>query len=134
MEREKQEFLEFALYQFLKDIFPIIDSLERALNAPDGETVDSFKKGIELVMKQFREVLSSAGLQPIRAMGRVFDPNYHQAIFREENGRFMENEIIEEMQRGYTFKDRLLRPSMVKVATSPPPEVSAEKPIETEAC
>jgi molecular chaperone GrpE len=134
IEKEKQEFLDYALFTFVRTLLPVLDSLERALNAPDGDTVEDHKKGLELILKQLREVLTSAGLQPIRAIGHRFDPHYHQAILREESNRFTENEVMEELQRGYTFKDRLLRPSMVKVAVSPPPGSLSEKPIETEAC
>jgi molecular chaperone GrpE len=117
-EKEKQEFYDFALARFVKELLPVLDGLERGLYGPESETVESYKKGMELILKQFRDALSSAGLQPIRAIGTIFDPSYHQAVMREENNNLAENEIIEELQRGYTFKDRLLRPSMVKVAVA----------------
>ncbi len=115
-EKEKQDFYDFALSSFIHGLLPVLDGLERGLSAPEGETVENHKKGIELILKQFRDVLAAVGVQPIRATGKMFDPNYHQAVLREESAVLLENEIIEEMQRGYTFKDRLLRPSMVKVA------------------
>ncbi|HVN81208.1 MAG TPA: nucleotide exchange factor GrpE [Terriglobia bacterium] len=132
-EKEKQEFLEYVLFHFIKDLLPVLDSLERSLNAPDGESVEDHKKGIELVLKQLREILSTAGLQPIRSLGRLFDPYHHQAMLREENDRYAENEVIEELQRGYIFKDRLLRPSLVKVAVAPSPGLPSQNPIETKA-
>lgn len=125
-EKEKQEFYDFALSNFIKELLPVLDGLDRGLYPHEGETVDSYKKGMELILKQFRDVLSSVGLQPIRAIGTIFDPNFHQAVMREENGNLAENEIIEELQRGYTFKDRLLRPSMVKVAVPAPAPASDE--------
>jgi len=115
-EKEKQEFYDFALSSFIKGLLPVLDGLDRGLYPHEGETVESYKKGMELILKQFRDVLSSVGLQPIRAIGTIFDPNYHQAVITEENSNLAENEVIEELQRGYIFKDRLLRPSMVKVA------------------
>jgi molecular chaperone GrpE len=118
-EKEKQEFYEFALAKFLVGLLPALDGLERAMSVSERETVQSFRKGIELILKQLRDHLSVAGVQPIRAMGQMFDPNLHQAVLREETASLPENEIIEEMQRGYTFKERLLRPSMVKVAVPP---------------
>ncbi|PYV91253.1 MAG: nucleotide exchange factor GrpE [Acidobacteria bacterium] len=127
-EKEKQEFFDFALSNFIKDLLPVIDGLERGLYAPDGETVESYKKGIELILKQFRDVLATVGLQPIRAIGKIFDPNYHQAVMQEKNNSLAENEIIEELQRGYIYKDRLLRPSMVKVAVPVASETPAEVP------
>jgi molecular chaperone GrpE len=101
--------------------------LERGLSVTEGETVESYKRGIELILKQLRDQLASAGVQPIRVTGKMFDPNFHQAVMREESAVLPENEIIEEMQRGYTFKDRLLRPSMVKVAVAPA-QAQAEEP------
>ncbi|HVQ64696.1 MAG TPA: nucleotide exchange factor GrpE, partial [Terriglobia bacterium] len=88
----------------------------------------SYKRGIELILKQLRDQLASAGVQPIRVTGKMFDPNFHQAVMREESTVLPENEIIEEMQRGYTFKDRLLRPSMVKVAVAPA-QILVEEPV-----
>ena len=90
--------------------------------------MESYKKGIELILKQLRDQLASAGVQPIRVTGKMFDPNFHQAVMREESAVLPENEIIEEMQRGYTFKDRLLRPSMVKVAVAPAVAAPVEEP------
>jgi molecular chaperone GrpE len=133
IEKEKQEFFDFALSSFIKDLLPVIDGLERGLHAPEGETVESYKKGIELILKQFRDVLAIAGLQPIRAIGTIFDPNYHQAVMREESDSLAENEIIEELQRGYIYKDRLLRPSMVKVAVSIDSGTPAEVPKKDES-
>lgn len=132
-EKEKQEFFDFALSDFIKDLLPVIDGLERGLYAPEGETIESYKKGIELILKQFRDVLAMVGLQPIRAIGKVFDPNYHQAVMREESNGLAENEIIEELQRGYIHKDRLLRPSMVKVAVPVTLETPAEVPKKDES-
>lgn len=132
-EKEKQEFYDFALSSFVQTLLPVLDGLERSLIVQEGETVESFRKGNELILKQFRDQLWAAGIQPIRSMGKIFDPNFHQAVMREESSTLAENEIIEEYQRGYLFKDRLLRPSMVKVATaSPPPATeSGPDPVET---
>lgn len=118
-EREKIESYDFAISSFILGLLPALDGLERGLSVTEGETVESYKKGIELILKQLRDQLASVGVQPIRVMGKMFDPNFHQAVMREESAVLPENEIIEEMQRGYTFKDRLLRPSMVKVAVAP---------------
>src|SRR3990172_3963709 len=130
-EKEKQEFYEFALASFVESLLPVLDGLERSLSVQEGETIESYKKGMELILKQFRDVLSAAGVQPIRSVGKMFDPNYHQAVMREESSTLAENEIIEEYQRGYLFKERLLRPSMVKVAVAPlasPSEAAGDSP------
>ena len=126
-EKEKIESYDFAVANFILGLLPALDGLERGLSVTEGETVESYKKGIELILKQLRDQLASAGVQPIRVMGKMFDPNFHQAVMREESAVLPENEIIEEMQRGYTFKDRLLRPSMVKVAVAPA-EAHVEEP------
>ncbi|MSO22929.1 MAG: nucleotide exchange factor GrpE [Acidobacteria bacterium] len=127
-EREKIESYDFAVAGFILGLLPALDGLERGLSVTAGETVESYKKGIELVLKQLRDQMASAGVQPISATGKMFDPNFHQAVMREESTVLQENEIIEEMQRGYTFKDRLLRPSMVKVAVA-----SAQSQVEEPA-
>src|SRR5262245_6298606 len=134
-EREKIESYDFAVANFILGLLPALDGLERGLSVTEGETVESYKKGIELILKQLRDQLASAGVQPIRVTGKMFDPNFHQAVMREENSVLPENEIIEEMQRGYTFKDRLLRPSMVKVAVAPaqPSEGESAAPAEEAA-
>jgi len=126
-EKEKIESYDFAVANFILGLLPALDGLERGLSVTEGETVESYKKGIELILKQLRDQLASAGVQPIRVTGKMFDPNFHQAVMREESAVLPENEIIEEMQRGYTFKDRLLRPSMVKVAVTPA-ETQVEQP------
>ena len=130
-EKEKQEFYEFALSGFVQTLLPVLDGLERSLSAQEGETVESYRKGNELILKQFRDQLWLAGTQPIRSMGKIFDPNYHQAVMREESSILAENEIIEEYQRGYLFKDRLLRPSMVKVAVAPSTSETDQPEIES---
>ena len=126
-EKEKIESYDFAVANFILGLLPALDGLERGLSVTEGETVESYKRGIELILKQLRDQLASAGVQPIRVTGKMFDPNFHQAVMREESAVLPENEIIEEMQRGYTFKDRLLRPSMVKVAVAPA-QAQAEEP------
>jgi molecular chaperone GrpE len=132
-EKEKQEFYEFAIASFIQTLLPVLDGMERSLSIQEGETVDSFRKGNELILKQFRDQLWSVGVQPIRSMGKLFDPNYHQAVMREESSTLAENEIIEEYQRGYLLKDRLLRPSMVKVATAPPAAESEPDQVESQS-
>jgi molecular chaperone GrpE len=130
-EREKQDFYDYALTGFIQGLLPILDGLERGLlSVSEGETVEGYKKGIELILKQLRDHLAAAGVQPIRATGKMFDPNFHQAVTREESAVLPENEIVEEMQRGYTLKERLLRPSMVKVAVPMAGAEPAAEPLE----
>ena len=129
-QREKQDFFDYALADFLHKLLPVLDGFERGLFAPEGETVENFKTGFQLILKQFRDVLIQAGLEPIPTSSRFFDPNYHQALMREETEAFADNEIISEMQRGYAFKGRLLRPSLVKVAAAPEKVTTLSNPAE----
>jgi molecular chaperone GrpE len=126
-EREKSEYFEFAHANIIKGLLPILDGLERSLSAPEGNTIENFRMGIFLLLKQLRDILEAAGLQVILTKGQQFDPNMHHAVLKEETFDYPDNQIIEEYQRGYVFKDRLLRPSMVKVAV---PAVA--KPVQAE--
>ena len=118
-EREKQDFFDYALTDFVRKLLPVLDAFERGLEVAEGETVADFKTGFQLVLKQFTDVLNQAGLEPIESSGQIFDPNLHQALLREETEAVADNQIIGELQPGYTFKGRLLRPSLVRVAAAP---------------
>lgn len=115
-ERDKKEYRTYALSEFITEMLVILDNFERALSHT-GETVNSdYRKGVELIYRQFRDLLHKKGLRTIEAMGHSFDPNFHEAIFREERNDLPENTILEELQKGYFFHDKLLRPAMVKVS------------------
>jgi molecular chaperone GrpE len=116
IERERGEFTAYAAADVLADLLPIVDNLERALEAPAGSSVEAFRKGLELIHKQMLDLLRKRGVNPIDALGTDFDPNLHQAVIHEVSSEHREGEVIEELQRGYKIGDRLLRPSMVKVA------------------
>ena len=118
-EKERQSFYDYSLGNFLSKLLPIVDAFERGMIAPDGETIDSFKTGFQLVLKQFKEVLSKNGLKAINTVGKTFDPNLHEALMKEETDLIADNEIVSEIQRGYLLKDRVLRPSLVTVAVTP---------------
>ena len=116
MDRERRDLSEFAASDVLKDLLPIVDNFERALQAPATADTEAFRKGIELIHKQMLDLLRKRGVRPIEARGTDFDPNFHQAVIHEPSDSHREGEVIEELQRGYLIGDRLLRPSMVKVA------------------
>jgi len=116
MERERRELADYTAADVLKDLLPILDNFERALQAPAAADTDAFRKGIELIHKQMLDVLKKRGIKPIEALGTDFDPNFHQAVIHEESATHREGEVMEELQRGYLIGDRLLRPAMVKVA------------------
>ena len=101
----------------VKALLPSLDSFERAL----GTEADSseFRNGVELIYKQLYDALLKMGLRPIPAKGEPFDPRFHQAVEMVNTTDAKDHQVLEELQRGYKFKDRLLRPAMVKVAQNP---------------
>src|SRR5436853_6186937 len=113
--REQQEYREYALADAVKALLPILDSFERALKA--GEAGKSeFRGGVELIYKQLQDALAKLGLRPIPAKGEPFDPHLHQAVEMVDTDEVEDHHVLDELQRGYKLKDRLLRPSMVRVA------------------
>jgi molecular chaperone GrpE len=116
--KEQQGFREYALAEALKSLLPILDSLDRALKTSEA-SVQDFRAGIELIDKQFHDALSRLGVEPIPAEGEVFDPNLHQAVQMVDTDEVKDNHVIDELQRGYRIKERLLRPAMVRVAHNP---------------
>lgn len=115
--KEQQDFRDFATVDAIKSLLPVIDSFERALQAK-SEPGD-FRSGVELIYKQLQDVLTKLGVRPIAAKGEQFNPHLHEAIEMVETPDAADHEVLEEWQRGYKFKDRLLRPAMVKVAKNP---------------
>ena len=115
--REQQEFREYAVSDAVKTLLPSLDSFERALGA-DADSSE-FRNGVELIYKQLYDALLKMGLRPIPAKGEPFDPRFHQAVEMVNTTEAKDHQVLEELQRGYKFKDRLLRPAMVKVAQNP---------------
>ena len=115
--KEQQDFREYAVMDAVKSLLPILDSFERALQA--GADSSEFRNGVELIHKQLQDTLAKLGLRPIPAKGEPFDPHLHQAIEMVDTTDAEDHQVLEELQRGYKLKDRLLRPSMVKVARNP---------------
>lgn len=111
--KENQDFRDYALNNAILGLLPIVDSFDRALLAPDGA---EFRKGVELINRQFHDALTKLGVEPIDSAGKPFDPNLHQAVQMVESEDVPENHVVAELQRGYKLKDRLLRPAMVTVA------------------
>jgi len=112
--RDQQEFREFAAADVIKNILPTLDSFERALKA--GAHSTDFGNGIELIYRQFQDALQKIGVQPILAMGQPFDPRVHEAVEMVDTAEVPDHHVLDELQRGYKYKDRLLRPAMVRVA------------------
>ena len=119
-QREQSDFREYATADVIKNFLPVLDNFNLALRTPNAQGADSaLRSGIELIRKQLEDVLSRLGLQAIPAQGQTFDPRVHEAIEMVESSDHGDHEVIEELQRGYKMKDRLLRPAMVRVATNP---------------
>lgn len=113
--KEKSEMFDIGAMSTVERMLPVIDNLERALNAaPDKE--DNMYKGILMIYKQLEEVLGSVNVAAIECIGEEFNPNLHNAVAHENVEGAAENIIVEELQKGYKYKDKVLRPSMVKVA------------------
>lgn len=117
IDRDRQAQSENAAASLVEELLPLMDDLERALKADAGaEGGEAYRRGVELIQQQLGEILRKRGVRPIEAVGADFDPHYHQAVSYEPAEGRREGEIVEEFRRGYMLGDRLLRPSMVKVA------------------
>lgn len=116
VEKEKEEYYQYALSDLLREILPIIDNFERALKTPEEETDGkTFKEGVELIYRMLLNLLRKYGVTPIELQDKKFDPTIHHALASEESDEVSEPEIKEELQKGYLIHNRLLRPTMVKV-------------------
>lgn len=117
VDRERQMVSEAAASSIIEELLPLMDDLERALKTEAvGDAAEAYRRGFELIQRQLGEVLRKRGVRPLDALGTDFDPYYHQAVSHEPAEGRRDGEIIEEFRRGYMLGDRLLRPSMVKVA------------------
>lgn len=115
--KEKQDTLKFGNEVLIKDLLPVVDNLERALeHAAKTEDFKSIHEGVKIVHSEFLKVLERAGVQPVEALGKKFDPNFHEAFFQEENDDVEPETIISEHQKGYILNGRLIRPSMVSIS------------------
>jgi molecular chaperone GrpE len=116
-ERERSEFLQFAGMELARELLPIVDDFERALKVESSDK--DYVRGIELIYQRLSEILKRMGVEPLEAAGKPFDPNVHQAVDRVETPEVADQTVLEEYQKGYNFKGKLLRPAMVKVAVKP---------------
>jgi molecular chaperone GrpE len=114
IDKERSEYAQFATSELVKELLNSLDSFDRALSntSADPETM----RGFELIYKQLQDTLSRAGLKPVEAKGKPFDPNYHQAVSTEASDEVAENTVVQEMRKGYTLNGRLIRPAMVSVS------------------
>ena len=116
-EKEKSQMYEIGAKDIIEKILPVVDNFERGLDAvKEEDKEDPFIQGMEMVYKQLMTVLGELGVKPIEAIGKEFDPNLHNAVMHVEDENFGENIIAEEFQKGYMYRDSVVRHSMVKVA------------------
>lgn len=118
-QREKEDFRAHAVADLIHELLPVLDGFDRALKQRDHRVPEQFYQGMELIHRELFEVLSRAGLAPVETAGQVFDPHFHHAVETVEVPGARDQEIVEELQRGYKLKHRLLRPATVKVAAAP---------------
>jgi molecular chaperone GrpE len=117
-EREKQDFFKYALADTVRDLLPILDNFDRALE--HAEEGDEFHRGVSMIYKQLFDVLKKHGLRVIDEANVRFDPNIHEGVVRVEDPSVPSHTVVEVLQKGYFLHDRLLRPAMVKVAVGGP--------------
>ncbi|MBU4251454.1 MAG: nucleotide exchange factor GrpE [Candidatus Omnitrophica bacterium] len=118
LDREKQEFVKFANEGLILDLLNVLDDLERTVDlAQTGkEDLSAFVKGVEMILAHLYEMLKNHGVKPIEAEGKIFDPNFHEALMQVENKELPEHTIIEVLQKGYLIHGRILRTAKVKVS------------------
>ena len=120
VEKERENFVCYANEKLISDLLPILDNLERALSADqNGINVESVLEGVRMVIKQLNSVLTACGLEPVQAVGAVFDPQIHEAVGVLPSEQHDEGTVVSELQRGYKLKGKVLRHSMVHVAGQP---------------
>ena len=116
-ERELGEFRKFANERLIKELLPVMDNLERAIESSSDDSANSvIIEGVEMTLKEIYKVLDTFNLKCLEAEGKVFDPNFHQAVLQEETDEQADNTVLKVMQKGYILHDRLIRPAMVVVA------------------
>lgn len=113
---ERDEAREYGLFDFLCRLLPVLDNLERALQSGCGENVPaSYVEGLEIINRQLLQLLEQEGVTPLAALGEPFDPHYHHAVMQTNEGEAEPGTVVEELQKGYLYKKKVLRPALVKV-------------------
>jgi molecular chaperone GrpE len=119
VDREKAELIEYASAELVSELIDIMENLERGVASAKGsDDIDSIVKGMEMVSTQLKDILGSRGLKPIEAVGKKFDPHYHEAMMMTPTDEYPYNTVIEEFQQGYTIKDKVIRYSKVRVSVN----------------
>ncbi len=120
LEREKAEGISYANESLLRELLPVIDNLERAIEHAENEADEgTLLEGVRMTLKGFLAAVAKYGCTPFEALGKPFDPNYHEALMQQESADYPEGTVMKELQRGYMLNDRLLRPASVIVSKGP---------------
>lgn len=119
LQREQQDFVKFANEGIILELLGILDDLERSVEAREAKHQDpeAFLKGIEMILSHLYEMLKKNNVRPIEAKGKIFDPNFHEALMQIESDEYPENTVVEELQKGYLLGDRVIRTTKAKVST-----------------
>jgi len=116
-QREKEEMAKYASAEIITKLLPVLDNFERAIGASKGSgDFEALAKGVDMIHRQLLQLLEQEGLKPMETVGQPFNPEYHEAVMRVESDEHEEGTVVEELQRGYILKDRVIRPAMVKVS------------------
>jgi len=128
LDKEKQDFIKFANEGIIAELLNVLDDLERAVDLTETKHQDlpAFLKGIEMILAHLYEMLKDHGVTPIAAEGKIFDPNFHEALMQVEDKDLPEHTVVEELQKGYRLNDRVIRTSKVRVSKKP--DTKAQKP------
>ncbi|MCZ8518695.1 MULTISPECIES: nucleotide exchange factor GrpE [Paenibacillus] len=117
-QKEKEDFAKYASLKLIEQLLPVVDNFERAMAASrDNKDYDALIKGVDMIFRQLDGVLANEGLKPMETVGTPFNPEFHQAIMQVESEEHEEGTVVEEVQKGYLLKDKVLRPAMVKVSS-----------------
>ncbi|KIL38280.1 molecular chaperone GrpE [Gordoniibacillus kamchatkensis] len=115
--QEKEDFAKYASLKLIEQLLPVVDNFGRAIAASkENRDFDALLKGLDMTYRQLDQVLSQEGLAPIEAVGQPFNPELHQAVMQVESEEHEEGIVVEELQKGYMLKDKVIRPAMVKVS------------------
>lgn len=116
LEKEHQNSLKFMMQSFIEELLPVVDNFERSLNVQNpSDEIQTFLKGYQMIFDQLMAILKKNGVEVIEAQGQEFDPNLHQAVMTTQDENYDHNVVVEELQKGYKLKDRVIRASLVKV-------------------
>ena len=121
-QRQMEDHKKFSNTALIKDLLPVVDNLERALAASNGNastTEACMAEGVEMTLNEIKNILEKYNVTPIESLGEPFDPNYHDAMMQAESEEYPENTVIQELQKGYMLHDRVIRPAMVVVSKGP---------------